>query len=529
MHLTKLNSFLFLIFLFGIQLLKAQEIVVPYKIENKFGLSDGMGNQLVKPEYDAIEWLTDEYFVAIKIEENSLHNKNPKQLKSLFYKSLEIIGNQDISRFNIIPETVIISYSNSNNLSEIKPENSLNSREINDIYFSLYNSNGKQIGERKYKRLEIIGQTGKSNRNQNISKYILLFSQNFKNEFSLFIFDSDEGNIKEFLIKEVKDFKVLNKDFKTGFYFIQYQDSSNKIQQKEIVFTSNYVELKNSILPEKPKRIPPKENEDLEINQIVDYVASRVDRTVNSITFPYYLKNKKDLYYLSSANSKKKINHKTHYFFRNSKDSVQHGNVIYKKNSKYGLIINGKESEKKYDSMDYFNTYFLACNIKNSKKICGILDQNGENVIPIKYDSIVGDLNSSTNNSQIVNTHFKFDNQVFRVYKNGKIGVYNYQGNQVLPIEYSLIEINKFSFSEENKKTDFLVLQKDGLYGIIYFEWNTYLKERIQYTIEPIFQNYPGFIHQDYYGKSGVVLFGLMDENGNFATYASEFGFHFEE
>src|SRR5690606_23418603 len=173
---------------------------------------------------------------------------------------------------------------------------------------------------------------------------------------------------------------------------------------------------------------------------------------------------------------------------------------------------------------------------------CGTLDLTGKAVIPMEYDSIFGqmkvyELNPNSGKLQLVVdknvspvkiqqkaiSYYLKTSRNITVYKDGKMGILKIDNQEVIPLIYDEIGLNEIK-TRGLASHRFMVLKKDGNYGVMISNFNQETRETTTQIIEPIFPDFPAFYFKDYYGKKGFHLFGLMDENGKLVNYASEIG-----
>ncbi|MDD3772713.1 MAG: hypothetical protein PHC38_08670 [Weeksellaceae bacterium] len=551
--MKKTKDIFLLIILFVSFSVSAQSILIPYKSGEKYGMLNEQNEVVIQPEFSDLEWLTDKYFVAsqtvirsekIKKSANEFLDKDQKiQLKSLYYQDKNLIAPEIYSAYKVVPEVLIMAF------FQGKPEEMSRTQaqydQIKDkpLYFTLFDFEGNRVGEEFYQRLELIALSGKSDRNEKLEKHALFFVQKFDNQFDMFVYDADAKMISNYFFQNATQFKVLDKDFTSGSYFISYVDKENKQQQKEIKINSNSFEL----IDFEGERTPFRMNRDiLEENQKenpIKKVELNPQSEESSQHFRSYYEQKKDsLVFVKSREEIKEIqlDENTKVFFKRSDFQNQTENLIYKKNNKYGWIQNGEFSETQFDSLAYFgNSYFLACQKNNkSQWKCGVLGMKAESILPLEYDELIGQpkqFEFQKEGEQIkLKVQFKptvkeefspyylpLGSSVF-AYKNGKVGILKLNGTQVLPIEYDEIANNKVQVKGE-KETQFMVLKKENLYGVIMNVFDVETKQTVQQMIEPVFPDYPVYYFKDYYGISGFNLFALYDENGKFIAFANEF------
>lgn len=117
------------------------------------------------------------------------------------------------------------------------------------------------------------------------------------------------------------------------------------------------------------------------------------------------------------------------------------------KNGKYGVLKDNKIIvEPIYDLTNIFERNYIK--IKQNNKY-GILDNNGKEIIPPKYDEI---------------TSIDYPSFFFYVKKNGKYGVVNIDGKEIIKPKYDRIT----AFNEEAFE-----LELENKYGLFFFNNNT--------------------------------------------------------
>ena len=193
--------------LISVKIILSQTYLVPYKIGNKMGLSDELAKLVIKPQYDAIEYLYTEtnenYFkytnVSLKTDTViSYGNKKVAQDKKvytygLYKKNKILITNQSCSDFIVYPNFIVASTNAYNALNCV-----------------VYNLKGKQLTTEPIYHLlvneqRVIGKLKNMN-----SKYSLLSiyqrDDNKNSTFSLALFDNEKQDITQWLLKKVSAF-----------------------------------------------------------------------------------------------------------------------------------------------------------------------------------------------------------------------------------------------------------------------------------------------------------------------------------
>lgn len=536
----------------------AQEILIPYKVNGKFGLADEKDKMVVEAKYDEMVWLGNDYFQAaetIQIKDQletepgkKVSRDHPVKLKSLIYKGKELIAPQPYSGFQVVPEMMINArFDGDAEKLSLNQKQYKNLKGKSPLYF-LYNAKGENVSPEGFRRLEFVDSAGISNRNPKRAKYALLFMENFQKQFHMCVFDSDEGKIKECLFQDVTDFKVLGNDPATKKYYLDYKDSQKKDWQKVVQITKEYFTIQDRTEPLPDRK---EMREQMRENQNSNPIMAAPENMQGSAPkfSHYYLEDEKLKYSNENGGGiEVKMQKSITPIWRQSKLPKQRESLIYKEGNRFGFIENGKVSDAEYDSLAYFGmNHYLACKKINVKIKCGTIDREGKTVIPMEYDSILGkmknfELNRTSKKLELIeeievspvgnptseNSYFIKSTGNLVVYKNGKAGLMKLNNEMVLPIIYDEIGMN-------NLKTrglavhQYIVLKEKGNYGVVMSNFDSETGQTLQEIIEPIFSDFPAYYFKDYGGKKGFYLFGLMDEEGNIVSYASEIGRIFEK
>lgn len=497
----------------------SQSVLIPYKSGNLFGLIDEQGKQQLSPQFDEMIWMTDRYFMTT-IE------KDGEKLHGLIYENQELIAPQSCLSYKIVPGLMISGIFNNQTSTK------------NQFTFRLYDYKGNKVGTDDYLQLEMINTMGRSNRNPELAKYALLYALSLKNKISVFVFDTDLGQIKEWLFRDVDDLEVSDKS-KDGKYMAMTYTDSQKIQHKKILeITKDYY----TYLDNKGDNRKEAGKQSTSTREIGLQEYSNAGKKPSAK--PYYSFEDGKLSY----HSNKEIIDLTAIdgltlIFRKTDNLRQDSDLIYKKGNKFGFIEDGKVLNPIYDSIAYFaNSNYLPSFYLVGKKVdegfkFGVLDSKRTELIPVIYDSIFGDIGQLKFEKKPNEPSFELAlkpalnkflpkyhsnelvyRQKFLVYKDGKSGLYNPNGESVLKVNYDIIADNKQDLPGE-RISYFTVLKDEGKYGLMFFD-----DQNVQRLIEPVFEDFPTFYIQDYYGKKDFFLIGLFDENGKFSAYASDFG-----
>lgn len=534
-------------------LIQAQDMLIPYRVGDKMGLIDGEDKIVVEPKYEEIEWLTGTYFQftqkihvedSLEIEPGEFLKRNHEiPVKGLIQNGKTIIEPQPVAGYQVLPNMMI------NALFTGDAEKlSLNQQQFEQFkdkkpLFFLFNTEGKNLNPEGFRRLELVDTAGINSRNPQKARYALLFMENFHKEFKMCVFDAEIGGIKECLFENVSNFEVKNKNLKTKSFYLKFKDVDGNVQNKVLKITSDYFLLEEMTEAEAlPETKPLQElvEENIQKNADLEVAAAQ-----NSVSSYYQFENGVLKYKNGKAEEKEiKIKKEIQPIFKNPRNFNYSNSLIYKKGNQYGLIQNGEITEPKYDSMIYFgNNYYLVCKKMSSKLKCGTLDLNGNEIIPMQYDSIFPKMKyyqmekDNTGKFQLVlkdekvpmmktndeNSYFINPLNNIVVVKDGKTGMLSLTNEEIFPVEYDEIGMNGYQ-TQGGKMSQFIVLKKDGQYGVVMKNYDPSTQQTLQSIIEPIFPYFPAFYFKDYYGKKDFYLFGLVDEEGEIQTYASEIG-----
>jgi len=561
----------------------SQSALVPYRIDNKFGLSDEKGKVIVKPVYDEVKYLKNYYFKYTNTnitKDTVIHfgKKEVRERKSrsygLFYKDKFLINDQECSEFLIYKHFIIAS--------------------INPYHAEkcvLYNLKGKQLTTEPVSAMYVNDKRDLGYMSVVSQKHTVLsiFHRDEKNNrtFSLAIYDNEQQEIIQWLITKVYNFKAIATQKGTLVTGCSYTDEQG-MQEKYIRFKNNNFEVvdynalsqveledlagvqksaKNNSGYVREENIKiedissmgndvavPDMKEESSVAPVVPYPETEAEKR----RYTYYIKKKgNDSLFFTEPNSKELFHlqaQKTTYIkvpdgvqviYINSASNQQFEQLIYKKGTKFGLLNRGVFSEAIYDSLLYFGSDFIAGSKTATHFQFGIVTATGKELLPIIHDSIQGtikefDFDATDGKSAFalkdkkgnayttLSPYWKFRGVMNLVYKNGKVGLWHYYTNTLmLPVDYDLVAENGMHYNLP-RKSEFILLKKKGLYGITTIELNkqttTY---ELKNTVQPCFEAIPSFYINDFYENQGFKLFGLYNDAFEFRGYANEKGLHY--
>lgn len=163
-----------------------------------------------------------------------------------------------------------------------------------------------------------------------------------------------------------------------------------------------------------------------------------------------------------------------------------------KKNGLYGWINQYGQFVKtpQYSYLENMENHFLSACIQNQG--CGILSEKGEEILPLTYDGVIG---------------WHDNDSYFSIFKNGKYGVIDINGNQIIDAILPPIKtIKNDIIITQNGKLEGLVRLKDG-----------------ETLLEPVYQNIVELNQEGYYKMKSNGKWGAVDIDGNI-IYPCQYG-----
>lgn len=551
-------------------ILSAQQYLVPFRQGHQWGLADEKSNLLVKPQYDQMSWLQDQFFeTANEIE---LHDtlltaprnryiRNKKHIfKGLYYRDKMLLKNEPYSRFEIVANACIVAKSEmrSTDMTQAQYDRFKGRQQ----FLSLYNLQGKDLYPEQFKRLQKFDTAGISTKRKGRARYILFGSENFTSQFSLFVFDADKQVISHWLLKDSERLKVKEGHYDRKYILFEQKEPNGS----KSYFKVSYADGKFKLINLPPSQAPAEENTIEErwsgtggrgsgMDDLVAVPEPFRDEPKSPVNLeeerrkrfkPYYAFKNDSLYRVVYINEKKYIPLAAdlQLIFLN-KYQTQNNAIIYKQGGRFGLFdsVPGKPI---YDSMAYFGTNYLVGQTMNGKMQYGILSPTAEWIIPLAYDSIQLHLKEMDIDSKAYPSRERFfvlqqkrtysssndkpspysiplSDQLI-LYKNGKQGLSSLHAGEIFPVEYDTIAMNGLNFTRP-RYSEFIILKKKGLSGVASLYFNS--KEN-KYDpnnrIEPQFKYIPCFYIKNYFGIRGFNLFGLYNDQFELMGYATADG-----
>lgn len=469
MHLVRNSILILFISCSFINDVKSQDVLIPYRIGDNWGMSDTNRNIVITPQYDTI--LSEHYYAAGHYVAKA---KNGKW--TVITKEKEVIP------------PILSEVRFNRNKDFIVDGGSIGSTTVGksrDIYYTL---EGKKLFNDSIRQMREI-------KNSNV------FNVWFSNDSSmLFKMDSLHRNIIDTIIYDKGQIITMA----NRLYF--YNDGMKK------AFNMSFDSSGKFSLKSRPLKTV----SDDETELMMDMPAERMPREIMPVLTVelndreyYFIKKRRTRYYNGNDTIKSgKIPSKnfsmsefsefllSYSSYNNGKKDKETPNeqfIVYKKKRRYGIITSDSILPPIFDEVfgyKYLNfrRKFFKVRVKNKY---GIINTRGKWLMECEYDSI--DLNSS-------------NGKHFVVTKNKLKGVYTmdyYRGNvnESIKVNYDKLEYLGMAFS----------VIKDGRYGYWYYH---------KMDIEPIFKYKVN--HFEYFGKYKV--WSLYDKQDKFLGFGNSKG-----
>ena len=543
-----------------------QQVLVPFKVGDKYGLSDLKGKLIISAVYDNVAWQEDAYFETTnKIILNDTLETSPNNfflrkndlitVKGLIYKGKEILNNEPFNSFRIYPGKFIIAKceSRAHKFTKEKYEQ----YHHREKFSALLNIYGKNVYPDNFKSLQALDTLTVEIKGNKIAKFILFSCENFTYQNSLFVYNIDKQEITDWLLKDVQKLHInrtINpeKSIYVDYKDEEYHEASAIINYGTGKFVFNKIKLgkKESKYKDVIEERPMYGNGGMEDMAVVEMpVQERMETHYPKPPFvPFYQFKGDSLFYEASEDQKYYINlpDDMNMLYTSPVYKRQTQPVIYQHKNKFGLIIKNSVTDAIYDSIFYLGKQYLVyLKLDNGYK-CGVIDENGKIVVPPVYDSIQTQLKefavgydynhtwfkvqpkkdySSYYNKEIKNNYVKTPSDKLLVFRNGKCGILSINNNVIIPVDYDVIASNGSS-TWFASRSDYFILKKNNLYGITQVEFNKEQnKLMMTNTLEPLFTAIPSYYYPNYYSVKGLKLFALYNDKFEFKGFANEKGF----
>lgn len=340
------------------------QVLVPYRIGNKFGLSDDKGKIVVAPAYDEIEYLEGKYFQCTNLNTSKdtiryysgevRVEEREHPTFTLFYKSKLVIAKAPFKHF-LIYDYCLVSSDN-----PYHPEDCV-----------LYNLKGEQLLKEPVRALGINDSRdfGPIVRASTKLTLISVFERDRRQRlYSIAIFNNEKQQITSWLLRRVTDLKADEFDRSNTRVLLAYSDETG-FHEKYLRFSNGRFELVD-------KSKLPQQNTTTDRGDDLGNVPVEVEPGMNALPEPPMESKaaqaaERDFatYTLSHDSLFNATLHSKAYvalpadakpIFIYSPTSIQVVPVIFKQQQKFGLVMKGVPGEAKYDSLAYLGDNYLA-------------------------------------------------------------------------------------------------------------------------------------------------------------------------
>ncbi|RYY46021.1 MAG: hypothetical protein EOO06_15360 [Chitinophagaceae bacterium] len=545
-----------------------QKMLIPYRLGTQFGLADEKGKIIVAPQYDRVSWMEGTWFetskkIALKdtIETEPgrwLIRNTTAKLTGLINNGKIILKDEPFEDYEIIANKFIVGTYESRleNLTKAQIKKYSSQGKQRKV-FSLFSLAGKNLYPDNFRRIQKIDTAGVSEKYKGASRYILFVVQHFNDAYSMFVVDADKQQISEWLLKEVAKIE-LHRGF-AGTKKIAFTVTQNSFEQQHKLldyskgsFVVTNVEMKTSTSTKKRGEVEV-ERVELTTEGAGRYDVTEAPRMEGDVQparpapafNPYFIKTRDSLFYVVSHQDKRAVPQATgsQVILMEPRATTQYQPVILKNEGKFFITRTASPGTIAYDSLIYFGKYFLAWQTINGRSKAGVIDADGNPIIPFEYDSLYADIrffnlknttpardkanyiidlpeaDSKYRSDKPYPYKRTFSNHI-TVFKNGKAGLLNMKNEIIIPLEYELIARNNLQHSRP-RQDDFLLLKKNGFYGIGNLAYAKGANNpALALVAPPAFEYIPGFYYKDYYGLKDFRLIGLYNEQYEFMGYA---------
>lgn len=543
----------------------SQELLIPYRVGEKFGLSDLGGNLVVAPQFDKVDLLANNFFSCTD------DNDQMEEVKNFSGKTERIKRKHPVNRLYRGSELLIDSAQFDTFF--VKGELIYNSRNFTRPEdFWLYNHQGELLIDRPIKNIffndkRYVGSFISPDPDKLI---VCLEEDNRQRGISMAIYDWNKKDFTQWLFVNSLSFNFNKSETSYSHLLCTYTDESRIIRTEYLVYNSatNLFEF----VREKPEEIAKEkylkkyyelkaELEKIERAE-VNKALEELDKNSNSKQekeeyrgeFGYFLlKEGNKLYYdLNLVDTPEDYEFK----LKKASSKTQVQPVIFESKGKYGLIKSWKsQTPAMYESLSYASNGVYIDGELKQRYFAGnqsppedswkfnILDENGEELYSTPFDSILfrypefsvnynteprkfevkrpSGYKKWTPNSSYV--FFENKEQIICHY-NGKYGIIDLKGNSLIPAEYDHIwktELSTFSDLSyyASMNVEFLILQKGEKFGV-YASAN---KRSEPISLDAIFDYPAGCIFTNYCGQENVHIVKLYNSSG-FYAYANADG-----
>lgn len=542
--------------------LAQQEVLVPYRVGDKWGLSTASAKpkMVVKAVYDYVEPIgggffkfsnytevpDTTYWVGGRVEIELQRVTRSGVLKG----ATVIVGETEHRHFSVVDDVFLIG-----------SEESYISKNSN-----FYNVKGERLMEENALKFKLLGFDGLEVK----PKFITIFVEHTDKTHSILVFDVDKQQMATPLLNRVREL-AIDRDASTEEIIVMtYTDENYEYYRMMLAFdkATGTCKLEPYSYPQRDSYIeeyynrgdmgfgdvvaePDYDMEDMVPPMDISVPGPRIDTPKPA---PVYLFKKLPNNEVFYGNQSLILEEGVKVFFADRYSTTQREPLIYTKEGKSGLMFSDTvRSEAEYDSLRYLknqygiftfshNYAYLAGkrDVNTGAWRMGVLDTKGQIVIPFEYSSLIPNLREiylveDVNDNPTgfgFRQPFDYDNDktklltlnnagVFTAEKDGKFGVINLQNEVVMPFEFDNLWKNDFSFLKTFRVDDeFFVYQKGDKYGV----FNLDRSNQKIYDTGAIFPKVPVYVYYNYGGKNGYDVYNLAEPNNLYFCLAGSDG-----
>ncbi len=513
-----------------------QKYFIPFRDGDKSYLQDENGKKVIDKHYDILYWAKGAFFVGSTIQER-IDPGTPygfnTYLSDIIYKGRVILPALPFDKFSYILDEIIVARNTSFHKPELFKPYHITERES----IVLFNTKGKALLNGPVKHMVLLDTTGTSKQRPHAFRYILLITLDFNNLTSLYVYDADAGKIARTVLKDVNIPGDAHPDKHNNALYFSIKEN-NKITPK--VFHYKDGNFKLSDVNKEAMAVKQQDGEEEESYYSGDIFTGKHGEPVPadmamrppSDPIPYLriqgdsVLRMPDIYNRSGASVLHLKLTPQQRLIPKSSNEYRTG-IIYLENGKFGIINLQGRQPAIYDSLFYFDQGVFIVHQNNRK---GIIDADGDTLIPVIYDSLAFDMDqirlghtgiSITNAAAYKRYNFEFRNTtgVIKVVKDGKTGWYGSNSKVIFPAEYDFIARNGDLYGHHSRKAIRYIAKKGNLYyGLLSYNGDMTGKMGAPYEYLPM------YYYENYYDVEGLKLIELYDEAYRFKGFISDKG-----
>jgi hypothetical protein len=223
--------FFFLAIAFNVNLF-GQTISVPYRVGNKFGISDQNDKILIPAQFDVVELknYSEDYFQAFTFQENTI-------LSSFIYKNKIVLSNQKYNNYYLSEDLIVATKYKSGRLSIYHSEG----EDYYTEYEHLYTKGGKIIISEDVLNVYVNNVDEEKKLNQ-----VLISTTDKNKKYSLFLYDKKLKKITQTFFEKSDFLKVkfnVEDDYRDKSIVYTFKDAAGNGKQIKIDVVKDAIKL----------------------------------------------------------------------------------------------------------------------------------------------------------------------------------------------------------------------------------------------------------------------------------------------